>query len=223
VVLDGLRSIAALVVLCLHLVQQHDVTALPLAGLGVDFFYMLSGFVVAFAYEQRLQNTTMTLRSFAWVRITRLYPPIFLGTASGIFLGLLAALYGKITYQDLAISGTLGLLLLPSYIFPQWSTAYPFNMASWSLTFELFVNAVYGAIALRLTTRQLLKLIAGSAALLVWVAFMNHGIAGGNDQANFAYGFGRVMFPFFTGVLLFRFRFPQRMASLVGVGIQSLR
>jgi peptidoglycan/LPS O-acetylase OafA/YrhL len=220
VVLDGLRGVAALAVLSLHLVQQHDVTAIPFAGLAVDFFYMLSGFVVAFAYEQRLQSGTMSMTSFAWVRIARLYPLVFLGTLAGIVLALLAAaLKGSVTYQDLALSGTLALLLLPSYVFPQWETAYPFNMASWSLTFELLVNALYGAIAPSLTTRRLVKLIACSVVVLVWVALMNHGIGGGNNQKNFAYGFGRVMFPFFAGVLLYRFRFPQRMAPWAGFGI----
>jgi peptidoglycan/LPS O-acetylase OafA/YrhL len=54
--------------------------------------------------------------------------------------------------------------------------------------------------------------------VLVWVALVNHGIGGGNDQKNFAYGFGRVMFPFFAGVLLYRFKFPQRAAAYVSVG-----
>ena len=134
--LDGLRGVAALVVLTFHLVQQHDLTALPFAGLAVDFFYLLSGFVVAFAYEQRLQSGAMGLTSFALVRITRLYPLILLGTTVGIALALLATTFKhSVTYQQVALSGTLALLLLPSYVFPQWETAYPFNMASWSLTF----------------------------------------------------------------------------------------
>lgn len=220
VVLDGLRGVAALVVLSLHLVQQHDLTALPFAGLAVDFFYMLSGFVVAFAYEQRLQNGTMSLTAFAGVRIARLYPLVFLGTAAGIALGFLAAAFkDSVTYQEIARSGALALLLLPSYVFPQWDTAYPFNMAAWSLTFELLVNALYGVLAPRLTSRRLVTLVGCSAVILVFVALMNHGIAGGSSQKDFAYGFGRVLFPFFAGVLLYRFRLPQRMASRAGLGI----
>jgi peptidoglycan/LPS O-acetylase OafA/YrhL len=219
-ILDGLRGVAALVVLAFHLVQQHDLTALPLAGLAVDFFYLLSGFVIAFAYEGRLQSGAMTLRSFAWVRITRLYPLAVLGTSAGIALGLLAAMYKtNVTYHDIAVSGILGLLLLPSYVFPQWATAYPFNMASWSLTFELVVNLIYGMIAPYLTSSRLAKLTVCSAVVLVWVAAMNHGIAGGNDQSNFAYGFGRVMFPFFAGILLYRCRRPQRLAPWISFGL----
>ncbi|WP_158930079.1 acyltransferase [Acidisphaera sp. S103] len=219
-VLDGLRGVAALVVLTLHLVQQHDLTALPFAGLAVDFFYLLSGFVVSFAYERRLQSGSMDLASFARIRITRLYPLILLGTAMGIALALLAATVKlDVTYEQIALSGTLALLLLPSYVFPQWETAYPFNMASWSLAFELFVNAVYGVIAPHLTSRRLMILTACSAVVLAWVAFMNHGIYGGNNQGNFAYGFGRVMFPFFAGVLLYRCRISQHFASWIGLGL----
>jgi peptidoglycan/LPS O-acetylase OafA/YrhL len=218
VVLDGLRGVAALVVLSLHLVQQHDLTVLPFAGLAVDFFYMLSGFVVAFAYEQRLRDCTMGLASFALVRIARLCPLLYLGTAGGIAIALFAAIFkGSVTCEEVAISGVLAFLLLPSYVFPQWESAFPFNMAGWSLTFELFVNALYGVIAPSLTSRRLVKWIACSAVVLIWVAVMNHGIAGGNNQNNFACGFGRVMFPFFAGVLLYRFRFPQRMAPRVGL------
>ena len=71
-----------------------------------------------------------------------------------------------------------------------------------------------------LTSRRLIVLTACSAIVLAWVAFMNHGIAGGNDQGNFAYGFGRVMFPFFAGVLCsIRFELSQHFASWIGVSL----
>ncbi len=138
----------------------------------------------------------------------------------GIALAFLDATFKlDVTYRQIALSGTLALLLLPSYVFPQWETAYPFNMASWSLTFELFVNAVYAAIVPHLTSRRLVILTACSAVVLAWVAFMNYGIYGGNNQGNFAYGFGRVMFPFFAGVLLYRFRLSQHFASWIGLSL----
>jgi len=92
-------------------------------------------------------------------------------------------------------------------------------MAAWSLTFELFVNAVYGMIARRLTTLRLIGLIVCSAIVLIWIAIVNDGIGGGNNQDNFAYGFGRVIFPFFAGVLLYRLRLPQRQVPWVGPAI----
>ena len=205
--LDGLRGVAAFVVLVFHIVQQHDLHGLPFAGLAVDFFYVLSGFVVAFAYESKLQQGVMSFGDFAWVRVRRLYPLVLLSTLIGIALALLAATVKRdVTFVEVASAGVLGLLLLPSYVFPRWPTAYPFNMASWSLTFEAFVNVVYAAIAKHLTTARLFWLCGLSAGLMIWVALANHGISGGNNQAGFAYGFPRVMFPFFVGVLLYRLR-----------------
>ncbi len=82
---------AAIIVLVFHLVQQQTFEAISFAGLAVDFFYVLSGFVVAFAYEQRLMSGDMSCRQFFGVRFKRLYPLIFLGPGIGIALGLVAA------------------------------------------------------------------------------------------------------------------------------------
>ena len=219
-VLDGLRGFGALTVLGFHLLQQHVEGALPFAGLAVDFFYMLSGFVMAFAYEQRLRTGTMDLKSFAWIRFVRLYPLLFVGTSTGILFGFLAAsVKHDVTFQQIAISGVLGLLLLPSYVFRQWGTAFPFNMAQWSLTFEVFANAIFAVIAPRLTTRLLIGLVAASAALLIALALKNGDTYAGFNQNNFVFGFARVMFPFFAGVLVFRFRRRPRHAPLVAIGL----
>jgi peptidoglycan/LPS O-acetylase OafA/YrhL len=93
--------------------RAGTITALPVAYLAVDLFYMLSSFVVAFAYEQQLQTGKMSLTAFARVRITRLYPLIFLGTSAGIVLGLFAALKGSITYQQVAFAETWGSFSFP--------------------------------------------------------------------------------------------------------------
>jgi peptidoglycan/LPS O-acetylase OafA/YrhL len=150
----------------------------------------------------------------------RLYPLVFLGTSFGIILAIIAAVFKHdITFEQIMLAGALGLLLLPSFVFPRWETAYPFNMASWSLTFELFVNAIYGIIAPRLGPRWLLALVAASGGVLVWVAFANHGIGGGNNQKGFAWGFGRVLFPFFAGVALYRHRIKRALHPVVGIAM----
>ncbi|MCB8876461.1 acyltransferase family protein [Acidisoma silvae] len=219
-VLDGLRGFGALTVLVFHLIQQHIVGILPFAGLAVDFFYMLSGFVMAFAYEHKLRSGAMDFKSFAGIRILRLYPLLFVGTMAGIVLGLLAAhVKHDVTYTQIAISGALGLVLLPSYVFPQWGTAFPFNMAQWSLTFEIFANAVFAAIAPKLTTRVLLGTLAVTALLLIASALVHGDIYGGYDKDNFIYGFTRVLFPFFAGVLVFRFRRSPRHAPWLAAGL----
>ncbi|MCW1382033.1 acyltransferase [Novosphingobium sp. KCTC 2891] len=207
VFLDGLRGIAALVVLLLHVVQQAVGEVLPFAALAVDFFYVLSGFVIAYAYEERLCSGAMSLAAFASVRFKRLYPLVFLSTAVGIVLALGAALTRhEIAVTDVLSAAALSLLLLPSFVFPQWATAYPFNMAVWSLTFEAIANAVYAAMAPWLSTRVLIAILLVSAALLLSNALAQGIVDGGHRQANFWYGFSRVPYPFFVGILAYRFR-----------------
>src|ERR1700761_290962 len=111
-VLDGMRGIAALIVLILHTAQTHR-SGLPQAALAVDFFFILSGFVVAYAYEARLQST-LSLASFARVRLIRLYPLIFLGVSMGVALTVvhLQAL-NDISLPQVVIGSVLGFALLP--------------------------------------------------------------------------------------------------------------
>lgn len=219
-VLDGLRGFGALTVLGFHLIQQHIIGILPFAGLAVDFFYMLSGFVMSFAYEHKLRTGAMDLTSFAGIRMLRLYPLLFVGTGAGILLGLLAAhVKHDVSYEQLAIGGALGLLLLPCYVFPQWGTAFPFNMAQWSLTFEIFANVVFAAIAPKLTNRVLLWTVALCGMLLVGMALVHGDVYVGYDKNNFFYGFTRVLFPFFAGVLIFRFRRRPRHAPFLAIGL----
>ncbi len=193
---------------------------MPYTRLSVDFFYVLSGFVVAYAYEKRLQAEAMDIKTFLLVRTKRLYPLIFLGTGCGIVLAILAALTKKtVSMHEVLEAGALGLLVLPSFVIPRWPTAYPFNMASWSLTFEAFVNVVYGLIAKRLSDRLLVVVIALSSLALVWLAYADHGINGGNNQRNWAFGFVRVIFPFFAGVLVYRFRPSPRHSSAASIAL----
>lgn len=219
-VLDGLRGAAALVVLTFHLVQQHSLSALPYAGLAVDFFYVLSGFVVAYAYENRLQDERMTVTSFLEVRVKRLYPLVLLGTLFGIALAVFAAITKhSISLGEIVRAGTLALLLLPSFVIPRWPTAYPFNMASWSLTFEAFVNVVYGLIAKHLSNLRLVILTVASALGILWLVATHRGVVGGNNQAGWALGFVRVMFPFFAGVLIYRHRPQMQLRPAASVAV----
>ncbi|MCB8876316.1 acyltransferase family protein [Acidisoma silvae] len=205
--LDGFRGTASAIVLLFHVLQHLGYNGIPYTSLAVDFFFMLSGFVISFAYEDRLRAGDMSFRGFMRVRLVRLYPLAFLGISAGIALGFLAVVMkGDVSAVDVTKAGILGLLLLPSYVFPQWSTAYPFNMASWSLTFELFTNVVFAAIIFRISLRKLAVCVGVFAIGLVILAVVHHGIDSGYDQDNFFGGFVRVLFPFFAGVMLCRIR-----------------
>ena len=163
--------------------------------------------MIAFAYEDKLRQRRMSLASFAMLRVVRLYPLLLLGVSIGSVLALGAVLLREsmslTQWFDITL---LAVLLLPSFVIPEWSTAFPLNTAAWSLTFEMFMNAVYAIIAPVLDTRLLIVLVALGAAALFMMSYTHGQIMGGNNQDNFWYGFPRVVYPFLVGVLLFRFR-----------------
>ena len=74
--LDGLRGLAALIVVAVH-ASEHFGSAGPRFGyLAVDLFFVLSGFVLSYAYDRRFADG-MTNRQFMRLRIERLAPPLY--------------------------------------------------------------------------------------------------------------------------------------------------
>jgi peptidoglycan/LPS O-acetylase OafA/YrhL len=215
--LDGLRGVAAMVVLCLHVMQVHH-SGLPQAALAVDFFFLLSGFVVAYAYAARLR-TDLRFLTFTKLRLVRLYPLILLGTSVGIALTVLHGMVlGDLRAADVALAAALGLLLLPSWVFPQWDTAYPMNLPAWSLFFEIAVNLGYALVARHLTVMRVAVLTGVGGVILIDVALAQGGLQRlGAEKAGFLFGFARVLFPFAAGVLLFHLPRPARFAPGLGV------
>jgi peptidoglycan/LPS O-acetylase OafA/YrhL len=209
--LDALRGVAALSVVIYHL-HAFKVTPdlLPSAHLAVDFFFVLSGFVVAHAYgEARLGR--MSWLDFASRRVTRLMPLASLGAAFGLAVLLLKwRLFPGVEppLGNILAAGALNFLMLPSFV---GSTVYehgifPGDGPLWSLFFELVVNLVWGAVGVRLTTRQL-AVVAAASGLAVVVLAILHGSAGmGVGPETFWGGAARASFGFTLGVLLYRQR-----------------
>jgi len=208
--LDGLRGIAAFLILGLHVLSPFDLKSwLPHAHLAVDFFFCLSGFVIAYAYEARL-HSTMTFREFAVARIIRLYPLILVGLLFGFFV-----FAGKEVRSHEAPfrSYSLVALLLEVFLVPfppmhaeLWPELMPYDPPAWSLFFEFVANFAYAVLVTRLTKFALSTLLVFSAFVVLAQAYIMDGVAGGNIWHTFLFGFGRVVFPFFCGVFLFRCR-----------------
>jgi peptidoglycan/LPS O-acetylase OafA/YrhL len=163
--LDLLRGLAAIAVLLVHF--RYGPTGVTLAQKGylaVDFFFVLSGFVVAHAYEQRLRRGTW-LGPFCLTRLLRLYPLY----AFASIIGIAAVYFQPGTDRDTghwAVSILLAVFFLPtpSQFSANPGSLYPFNFAAWSLFWELAVNLLYGVAALQLDKRLLSLLIALGAA-----------------------------------------------------------
>jgi peptidoglycan/LPS O-acetylase OafA/YrhL len=175
--------------------------------LAVDLFFVLSGFVIAHAYEGRLRSG-LPVTTFMAIRLIRLYPLYLLGTALGIGLAAAQIMFGQEllwTRQSLLMAALFALFFLPTpkQYSPEADT-FPLNGPAWSLFFELAINLVYALIARHLTDSRLTTTIAVSALLLLAT-----GIHFGSLDVGFAWeniwgGGGRVCFSFFAGVMAYR-------------------
>jgi peptidoglycan/LPS O-acetylase OafA/YrhL len=203
--LDGLRGVAALAIGALHAKQilvSFERFAHPY--LAVDFFFCLSGFVIALAYERRLQGS-MSLGEFAGRRILRLYPMILLGSALGGAVYFMGAMRDGGSPTQAVVLTVASLALLPAGLL-YGKEGYPVNAPIWSLFFELLANLCYAALV-PISNRALIGAAVVSAAALAIVAYYSDGVAklGFLTPLSFAGGFVRVAYPFIAGVLIFRF------------------
>ena len=80
-ILDGLRGVAALIVIVYHVFELHAGTPVPHGYLAVDFFFILSGFVIGYAYDGRWGK--MTTGGFFKRRLIRLHPMVVMGALIG--------------------------------------------------------------------------------------------------------------------------------------------
>jgi peptidoglycan/LPS O-acetylase OafA/YrhL len=222
--LDGLRGIAAFVVVFLHgtLFIKNTGYSPPAACTAVDFFFMLSGFVVAHAYDERLHQM-MTWRQFMAVRLIRLYPMLFFGTAMGGLLFVVSQYHDHQFDPSVSVLIMIGSFVLLPVGLAAGTVAYPLNIAAWSLFFEFAVNALYGSGAGRMTDRRLAGLVAVSGLALVPVAVWGGPYIeiGFGTLPAFLLGFVRVSYPFWAGVLLFRV-FPPHVLPNMPVGVAGV-
>lgn len=209
--LDELRGIAALAVLVFHIgTRGGGPLILPNGFLAVDFFFMLSGFVIAEAYEARLAGG-MSFTDFAVRRLIRIAPVALLGALVGGAY-LVARAFAAPARSDplLEVIGAnfLNLLVLPK-LWHGRATAwemYPANGPLWSLFFEVAINFIWAAFLAGRSTRLLCGLVAASAGLLVVLGLHFGTLDIGWEAVTLAGGVARVGFGFGTGLLLHRAR-----------------
>jgi peptidoglycan/LPS O-acetylase OafA/YrhL len=216
VVLDGLRGVGAIAVILDHVPQEMVNGFLPGRALSVDFFFVLSGFVLAHAYGTRL-STTMSALEFLRLRVIRFYPLYLLGFLIALPVTFYWALTGRTSMQNVASSVFFGVLFLPKPpLRGGWgSSFYPLNGPAWSLLFELAANLVYALVAKHLTVRRLARMLPLLAILLVATLFNHATLLGpGYFWAHTDAGFARVMYGFFAGVLIYMLRDRWRAPAL---------
>lgn len=232
--LDALRGIAALLVLIYHcyegfgyeITEGSGIFTQPFdhAYLAVDFFFLLSGFVIGYAYDDRFNiKGEMTTSSFIRRRLTRLHPMVI----AGAVIGLVAFIAGgcidwwgnHASISDMAIAFLMALLMLP--IAPGNSAdvrgngeMFPLNGPNWSLFFEYIGNVLYILLLRKLPSWALTLIVIVSGGLLSWIVLSNGYLGVGWSFADYGFWTGliRMLFPYSLGMLMARI-FMQRKHS----------
>ncbi len=209
-ILDGLRGIAALSVVTFHFMEwaYTDYTHNFIAHgfLAVDFFFCLSGFVIAYAYDDRI--TKMGIREFFKSRIIRLHPLVVAGSVMGL-LAFLCDPFGG--HPELYSAGKIVLaflcsvLLIPFPVIADRSfNLFSFNAPSWSLFWEYIANIFYAFVLCRMKRSYLLLFTMISALVLFFVSYHSGNLLGGWSGPTFWDGGARVSFSFLAGLLIYR-------------------
>lgn len=211
--LDALRGVAALAVLLLHTNYWLWPGLARSAYLAVDFFFVLSGFVVAHAYDDKLERGLPVAR-FVKLRMVRLYPL----HAAGLLIAAVALAPADfhLPAVTVALALVLGSLFLPWPFASDPDHLFPLNPPAWSLFFEVLANLAYGLTHRWLSQRVLIAMLAGAGTALCFKAAVTGTIDGGVRWTTFEAGLARVFFSFPLGVLVYRWR--ASIPSVLGAG-----
>jgi len=224
-ILDGLRGVAALLVVFYHIFEGLSfaaggtvITTINHGYLAVDFFFILSGFVIGYAYDDRW-GRSLTLGNFFKRRLIRLHPMIVMGAVLGV---VFYVLQGSVMWDGTRVATSMVMLALlcalffipaaPGSCYDIRGNAemFPLNGPSWSLFFEYIGNLLYALFIHRLGNKALAALVVLTGAGLAWfmlfdvVGYGMIGVGWTLDGLNFFGGLLRMLFPFSLGMLLAR-------------------
>lgn len=204
--MDALRGVAALLVVIGHALDSINRSTPPNFGLAVDFFFVLSGFVVAHAYEPKLLDGRMTVASFVKTRVLRLHPLLIAATLFALFIRVIQSLRG-FAHENLPasiVAAVAGILCVPFATLPDDPHVFPLNSPQWSLLAEYLINIVYVVtFPLFRGLRMLIPIILGFVLLVYIVAAVGQ-VTTGYFMRDWVLGLLRPIYPFFVGVLLAR-------------------
>lgn len=223
--LDGLRGVAAMLVVWYHVFEGFQfagnkpvIDFINHGYLAVDFFFMLSGFVIGYAYDDRW-GKSLTMGGFFRRRLIRLHPMVMLGALIGTVSFLLTGMERWDGTHSTLLLTLIALvcswLMIPALPGMQRDVRgngemFPLNGPCWSLFFEYIGNILYALIIHRLSTRILAWLTALLCCALTWFAVTNQSGYGSIsvgwtvDTTNLLGGTLRMLCPFTIGMLMSR-------------------
>ena len=209
-ILDGLRGVAAVIIVVFHFMEivitnfQHNLIAH--GYLAVDFFFCLSGFVIAYAYDSRAED--IGFWKFVKLRLIRLQPLVIVGSLLGLLTFLFdpfSSLYSVYGFGKTTIIFLCSVFLLPYPVVEErFFNLFNLNAPAWSLFWEYVANIFYITILFKLTKSALQILVVVAAIILVYVAIKYGNLIGGWSGSTFWHGGARILYSFLAGMLIFR-------------------
>jgi len=209
VLLDGLRGVAALAVVIFHFMEwvfpDSSKNFIGHGFLAVDFFFCLSGFVIGYAYDDRIGK--MGVGEFFKLRLIRLHPLVILGSVLGLVGFLLDPFVLPIPYNAgrIVLLFFCSLFLIPLPVMQERAfNLFAFNAPSWSLFWEYVANVFYAFVLCNVRRRFLAVLTILAAAGICILSYRAGNLLGGWSKDNFLDGGARVAYSFLAGLLLYR-------------------
>lgn len=225
-VLDGLRGVAAIAVVVFHFMEiaipDSEKNFIAHGYLAVDFFFCLSGFVIAYAYDTRVRQ--IGIRQFIKLRLIRLHPLVLIGAVLGILGFLLdpfSDLYTRFSMQQLLFMFLSAGFLIPyPVVSERYLNLFHLNPPTWSLFWEYLANIAYVLFLYKIKKRGLYVLLVIAALLLVYECNRFGHLSIGWGAGNIRGGGIRVLYSFVAGMMLYRHRWI--MQSRLGFGLISI-
>lgn len=199
--LDGLKLIFCLWVVIYHywdVLSNRDMSMcfqlLPekfysRGNLGVEFFFLLSGFLISYNYKERLTNGEISILFFLKKRIIAIYPMYFVACTLGVIVNFIGN--KPITVIDLILSYTMTSI--------GWFTyRYPYGVAIWFVNVLFLCYIVYAFIC-KYSKRRSVFLTSLVAMAMIGVFCL---LKDGNIPFMFFVN-GRGYLSFFVGCLLY--------------------
>ena len=226
-ILDGLRGVAAIAVVVFHfmefVVPDYNKSFIAHAYLAVDFFFCLSGFVIAYAYDGKMKQ--LGIKKFVELRLIRLHPLVLIGSVIGLILFVfdpfsnLFAVYG---WGKTGLMFIASCLLVPyPLVHERYFNLFHLNPPTWSLFWEYVANIAYALVLYKLRNNILWILTVAAAILLCYEAKLSGQLSVGWGEDNISGGGIRVFYSFLAGMLVYRSRFiiPSKLSFYVLAGL----
>ena len=231
-ILDGLRGVAALIVIIFHFFELYSLgepknQIINHGYLAVDFFYVLSGFVIGYAYDDRWDR--MSYWDFYKRRLIRLHPMVIAGSIVGVcyyFLGESPTCPNieNVKPYFFFLTIIMNFLMIPApneMDIRGWGETNSFNGPNWTLTYEYIINILYSLVIRRLHTIivAILTLLSALLTLNLGLNFDIFNVMQERVSSKYTFiggwsltscelcvGFTRLFYPFFAGYLVYRLK-----------------